>query len=218
MTLLAYRPDLAIALADESPSSGLADDTRDELSRIAQQIVTLVAPLKGVRSLSTAERLVSLAVPDYALLAKQVMQVLSRSDAFESARRMPRSLNDSIRESTLVSEDVKEQLQGVLESMGAYMDWFRRDYAWETNEGRQRALSPLVNEVNDHLTRVEVAFTAISLVLHEPPDSTADAIPILAELVDRCWTEVEDALMSLAEYDDTGETIPLSEVKAELGL
>lgn len=219
MTLLAYRPELAIALADESAPSGLSQSVRDELKHIRQQIVALVVPLGGVRSLSTAERLVSLATPAYAKLSKQVTEVLSRSGGAKPATQALRPLNDSIGESILVPEDVKEQLQGVLESVGAYMDWFRRNFAEATDESKQRALMPLVEQVHDHLTRTEVAFIAISLVLDETPGSAPEAIPILAEFVDRCWTEVEDAFMSLAEYgDDEGGATPLSEVKAELGL
>ena len=218
MTLLTYRPDLAITLADESSPTGISRNARDELKRIGQRITALVLPLTHVRSLSTAEELISPAVPEYVTLAKQANQLLSQSNVSESARHAFRPLTDSIRESTLVSEDIKEQLQGVLESLEEYMDWFRRNYAEETNEGKQVALTPLVQQVNDRLPRVEMAISAISLVLDENPDSTPSAIPILSELADRCWTEVEDVFLSHAQYEDDGETVPLSEVKAELGL
>ena len=218
MTTLTYRPELTIALADDSSLGGLSADARDELKRISQQIVTLIVPLTRVSSSTEAENLVTRAVPSYTGLARQLQQLLSRPDAAALKRRPFRPLADSIRESTMVPVQVKEDLQGVLESVDAYMNWFRRRYGGETDEAKQDDFTPLVQQVVGPLTRVEVALMAICLALDEDTDSTADAIPTLAEFADRCWTEVEDLFLSLATYDDEGGTVPLSEVRANLGL
>ncbi len=178
----------------------------------------VLRPLTQVRSLAAAERLILNAGPDYRALATQCADLQSNIDAPGPAARFVDPFANIIRESTLISEDAKEQLYGVLESSAAYMDWFHRSITNGTGEDEQRAFTAIIQQVADHVERAGMALTAIGVVLAGHAGSTPEAIPTLAELADRCWTEVEDVFLGLAEYDDDGETVPLAEVKAELGL
>ena len=217
MATLAYPPELVIAFGDSLPSD-LSEDVRDKRKRIVEQIEMVLRPLTQVRSLAAAERLILNAGPDYRALATQCADLQSNIDAPGPAARFVDPFANIIRESTLISEDAKEQLYGALESSAAYIDWFHRSVANAIGEDEQRAFAAIIQQVVDHLERAGMALTAIGLILKEPPDSTPKAIPILAELADRCWTEVEEVFLGLAAYDDDGETVPLAEVKAELGL
>ena len=217
MTLLDYRPELAIARVDDSSSKALPPSTRDTLRDLHEQITALVVPLTRVQLLSEAERLASLAAPDYIALATQRAQLLS-ADAPRLGTDAVSPLTDSIRESALMSNDIKEQLYGALESFAAYVDWFHRNNANTASEDKQRTVTAIVQHVQDYVAQAGMALSALKLVLSENSRSTSESIPVLAELVDRCWTEVEDVFLSLAKHDDEGGTVPLSEVKAELGL
>ena len=99
----------------------------------------------------------------------------------------------------------------------AYFEWIGRNYMNLLVEEKQRA-TEVLEQVGHDIAGAEAARLAIGLTIKGMPGSNRQAIPVLAELVDRCWTEVEDALMSLAEYGDEGSTVPLGEVKADLGL
>ncbi len=218
MTILAYPPELVIAFGDSLPSN-LSEDARDERKRIVEQIATLLRPLIQVRSVAAAERLILDAAPDYRALATQCADLRPNIDAPEPAASFVDPFANIIRESTLVSEDAKQQLYGALQSTAAYIDWFYRSITKGTGEGEQRAFTATIQQVTNHVQRAGIALTAIGLVLAGDSGSTPEAIPTLAELADRCWTEVEDVFLGLGEYgDDGGETIPLSEVRAELGL
>ena len=217
MTLLAYRPELATALADDSGPSGVSQAVRDELRRIEQEMRTLVAPLTQVHSLSAAEVQAASIAPGYVDLVMRWGQtwLLDHESVPVVNSRSP--LFDDIHRSDMIPEDIKETLYGVLESSMAYFEWIGRSYTNLLVEEKQRA-TEVLEAVGYDIAGAEAALLAIGLTIKGMPGSDSQAIEVLAELVDRCWTEVEDALMSLAEYDDAGETIPLSEVKAELGL
>ena len=218
MTLLAYRPDLAIALADELLARGLSEDARQKLTRIHEQTIALVTPLAQVRSLTEADNLTSLATSDYIALAASRVGLRSDVDVLREGTNVVSPLIESVRESSLMSEEIKEQWYGALESFAAYVDWFWTNYADAADEDRQSAVTAMVQHTQRHMARAGMAFDALVLILNSTLGSTPDALPILAELADRCWTEVEDYFLSLAEYDDKGGTVPLSEVKTELGL
>ena len=218
MTLLAYRPDLAIALADELLARGLSEDARQKLTRIHEQTIALVTPLAQVRSLTEADNLTSLATSDYIALAASRVGLRSDVDVLREGTNVVSPLIESVRESSLMSEEIKEQWYGALESFAAYVDWFWTNYADAADEERQSAVTAMVQHTQRHMARAGMAFDALVLVLNRKLGYTPDALPILAELADRCWTEVEDYFLSLAEYDDDGGTVPLSEVKTELGL
>ena len=217
MTMLGYRPELAIALADESPSADLADNTRDELSRIAQQMRALVTPLTRVRSLTAATEQAASIAPEYINLAMQWGQarLQDHGSAPEVATRSP--MFDDIHRSEMIPEDIKENLYGALESSMAYFSWLTQNYK-NLVGGEMPHAAAAIEKVGYVTAGAEAALLAIGLTLRGTPESAPQAIPVLAELADRCWTEVEDVFLSLAEYDDDGETVPLSEVKAELGL
>lgn len=124
----------------------------------------------------------------------------------------------TIGESELVPDAVKEQLQGVLDSSDAYFEWLANVRQSPHDEDRERSIAKAIEAVRDHVLQGEIALNAVESIFAGTAEATADALPILAELADRCWAEVEDYFLSQAEYDDEGDTVPLSEVKANLGL
>ena len=218
MTTLTLRPELAAELTDYSSPSGSAEDTRAELNQIEQQMHTLVAPLTRVRALPVAEEEAVLVAPGYIYLVMQWGQTWLRThDSLPEVNTRSPIFAD-IQRSDMISEDVRHKLFGALESSMGYFDWIRRSYKSLAAEEHQR-VTEVLEQVGLDVAVAEAALLAIGMVIKGMPGSTAMAIPVLAELVDRCWTEVEDALMSLTEYgDDNGDTVPLSEVKAQLGL
>ena len=218
MTMLAYTPKLAAALADGSLSAGLSDAKLDTLKRIHEQITVLTVPLTNVQSLPVAEELAASLAPEYARLVILWSQVLPPADALELNTDEESPLIDRVRESGLLSNATKEQLYGALESSRAFFDWFSRVSGHSVAKEQEDAVAAIVEEVRGRVAQAEMAFIAVGLILERIPDSTPEAIPILSELADRCWTEVEDVFLGLAEYDYDGETVPLAEVKAELGL
>ena len=218
MTLLAYRPELAIALADDSHPSDLAQDVRVELKRIEEEMRALVAPLAQVRPLPATEIMAASVAPAYIELAMQWgrTRLQDHESAPEENTRSP--LFEDIRRSDMIPEDTKATLYGALESSMAYFAWIGRNYTTLMVEERQYATEAL-EQVGYDIAAAEAALLAIGLTIKGMPGADSQAIPALAELVDRCWTEVEDVFLSLAEDDeDDGETVPLSEVKAQLGL
>ena len=218
MTTLTLRPELATEPADYSSPSGLAEDTRAELNQIEQQMHTLVAPLTRVHALPVAEEEAVLVASGYIYLAMQWGQTWLRShDSLpEVSNRGP--MFADIQSSGMVSEDVRQKLFGALESSVGYFSWIRHGYESLAAEEQQR-VTDVLEQVGLDVAAAEAALLAIGMVIKGMPGSTPMAIPVLAELIDRCWTEVEDALMSLATYDDDeGGTVPLSEVRANLGL
>ena len=218
MTMLAYTPKLAAALADGSLSAGLSDAKLGTLKRIHEQITVLIAPLTSVQSLPVAMELAASLAPEYARLVVHWSQTLPVADALKVNTDGESPLIGRVRESGLLSNATKEQLHGAFESSRAFFDWFSRVSGHSVAKEQEDAIAAIVEEVRDHVAQAEMAFIAIGLILEGNPDSTPEAIPTLAELADRCWTEVEDVFLGLAEYDDDGETVPLAEVKAELGL
>lgn len=218
MTLLAYRPELVTALPDESAPSGLSQDVREEFIRIHEQAVALVLPLTNVRSLSEAERLAELAASDYIALATESARVTSETDTLRVGSSVIRPLVDSIRESTLVPEEAKEQLQGALQSFAAFVDWYWRNQTRAGGEDERHRIDSLVLNVQDQTAMAGIALSTVAAILNGHADATPEAISILAELADHCWSTVEDVFLSLGEYDDEDETVPLSEVRAKLGL
>ena len=218
MTLLAYRPELAIALADDSGPSGVSQAVRDELRRIENAMRNLVALLTQVQSLSAAEVLAASIAPAYIELATQWgrTRLQDRESVPEANTRNP--LFEDIHRSDMIPEDTKETLYGALESSVAYFAWIHRNYATLMVEERQH-VTEVLEQVGYDIAGVEATLVAVGLTIKGVPGSDPQAIPPLAELVDRCWTEVEDVFLSLAKHeDDDGGTVPLSEVKAELGL
>ena len=217
MATLTYRPELATALADDSHSSGLPQSARDEYKRIHEQTIDLVTPLAQVQSFAEALRLASLATPDYIALATRRVGLLSDDEALRGGTEVVGPLIDSVRESSLMPDAVKEQWYGALESFAAYINWFWRNYP-AVNGDREHAVTAMVQHTQDDVARAGMTFDALVLILNSKLGSTPEAIPILAELADRCWAEIEDAFLRLAEHDDEGGTVPLSEVKEQLGL
>lgn len=217
MATLTYRPELAIGPVGDSSLTGSPENTRIELNEIEQQMHALVAPLTQVYSLPAAEEQAVLVAPGYIYLVMQWGQTWLRSHGSlpEADNRSP--LFDDIGRSDMVSEDIKEKLYGALESSMGYFGWIRQSYE-NLAPDEKRRVTEVLEQVGLDVAAAEAALLAIGMTIKRMPGSTLQAIPVLAEFVDRCWTEVEDALMSLAEYGDEGGTIPLSEVKAELGL
>lgn len=218
MTLLAYRPELVTVPPDEADPSGLPQDMREEFIRIHEQAVALVLPLTNVRSLSEAERLAELAASDYIALATESARVTSETDALRVGSSVIRPLVNSIQESPLMSEEAKEQLQGALQSFAAYVNWYWRSHTRAVGEDERHRIDSLVLHVQDQTAMAGIAFSTVAAILNGHASATPEAISILAELADHYWTEVEDVFLSLAEYNDEGGTVPLSEAKAELGL
>lgn len=217
MTLLAYRPDLGAALADDPSSTGLAEGTRDAVRMLQAQLVELTRPLTSVHSMPAAEKLVASILPDYVKLAIRWAEILSDVAPHETSENLGSAFAESIRESSLISGAVRGQLEGVLESSDAYFAWFAR--IRQTSLDPEGSVTSVVEGVRDSVARGELALNAIESVLVGTVDAAPEAIPILTELADRCWTEVEDYFLSLTEYgDDKGDTVPLSEVRADLGL
>ena len=218
MTTLAYTPKLAAALADGSLSAGLSDAKLDTLKRIHEQITALIVPLTSVQSLPVAEELAASLAPEYAKLVVHWSQTLPVADALKLNTDEESPLIGRVGESGLLSNAAKEQLHGALESSKAYFDWFSRVSLHSVAKEQEDAIAAIVVEVRDRVAQAEMAFIAVGLILEGTPGSTPQAIPILAELADRCWTEVEDVFLGLTEYDNGGEIVSLDDVKAELGL
>ena len=217
MTLLAYRPVLTTSLVEDSDSSDPSQGPPDELSRIEQEMRALVLPLTQVQSLSAVEVQAASLAPAYVDLAMQWVQTWLQDHPSVPDVNTRSPIFDDIRRSDMIPEDTKETLYGALESSMAYFGWIGQNYTTLVIEERQHA-TEVLEQVGYDIACAEAALLAIGLTIKRMPGSDPQAIPALAELVDRCWTEVEDALMSLAEYGDDDETVPLSEVKAELGL
>ena len=217
MTLLAYRPELGVTLAEGSRSGRLPRGPGDELLRLEQELRTLVIPLTQVRSLPAAAEQAGTIAPAYIDLAIQWGKTQWQVHGSASSTHTRSPLFDDIRRSGMVSEEAMEQLHGALESSVAYFDWITKSYETLSGEEKQRATAALEG-VGDVVAGAEAALLALGLAVRGFPGSAPQAVPVLAELVDQCWTAVEDTLMSLTEYGDEGGTIPLSEVKAELGL
>lgn len=217
MTTLTYRPELAVALADAPGQSGLTEDARRELGRISEQINALIMPLTRVRSLPEAERLAASAVSDHIELATQGTQILSDAGELRTGSGVVTSLFDSTHESPWLGEEVKEQLHGTLESLAAYVDWFWSNNA-TADKNRQRTAAGIVKQVQYPIAQAVMALSALALLLTGKADALPEVIPVLADLADHCMTEVEDAFLGLVEHGDSEDAVPLSEVKAKLGL
>lgn len=218
MATLTYRPELATDLVSDSSPAGLAESKRTELSQIEQQMHALVAPLTKVHSMPMAEEQALLVAPGYLYLVMEWGRTWLRSHGSlpEADNRSP--LLEDLRSSDMVSEDVRQKLFGALESSMGYFGWIHRRYENLTADEKRR-VNEVLEQVGLNVAAAEAALLAIGMTIKKMPGSTPQAIPVLAEFVDRCWTEVEDAFMSLAGYgDDEGGTVPLSEVRAELGL
>ena len=110
MTLLAYRPELAIALEDDSDQSGLSQDVRAELKRIEEEMRTLVAPLTQVRSLSATEVLTASIAPAYIELAMQWGRTRLQDREFVPGANTRSPLFEDIHRSDMIPEDIKENL------------------------------------------------------------------------------------------------------------
>jgi len=221
VTTLTHRPEPSTALAEDPHPSGLSQGS-DELTHLKQEMRALVFPLAQVRSKAAAVEQAATIAPGYIGLAMQWEQARlqdSWPQGYESeADTNARSpLFDDILGSDMVSEDTKEKLCAALESSMAYFNWIRRGYENLAREEAQRVAVDL-ERVGPAIAGAEAAFLAIGLTLKGTPGSAPAAVPVLAELVDRIWTEVEDVFLSHVQYDEEGETIPLSQVKAELGL
>ena len=217
MATLTHRPELATEPVGDLSPTGLPGDTRAELNKIEQQMHAIVAPLTQIHSLPMAEEQAVLVAPGYAYLVMQWGQTWLRkfSSLPEVTARSP--LFDDIGRSDMVSEDIKEKLYGALESSMGYFGWIHRSYEnLDTDE--KRRVTEVLEQVGLDVAAAEAALLAVGMVIKGMPGSTPMAIPALAEFVDRCWTEVEDALMSLARYDDESGAVSLGEVRAELGL
>ena len=222
MTLLAYRPELATALEEESIGRDLSKDARQELMRIHKQITALTIPLTRAQSLPDAEKVVTRIESDYLHLGERWTELLLASGlAYEKLGGINEQLPDKLSKAEFVDPEVKQQWSSVLDSAHASAAWLnqRGDDALRTDNQEDIALVANVTEqARSPVVRFEAVKNAIDLILSEAPGATPKAIPMLVELADRCWTEVEDVFLSLAEYDDDGGTVPLSEVKTELGL
>ena len=108
-----------------------------------------------------------------------------------------------------LSDAVREQLRGVLESADAYFAWLARTGQTPLDEDEECSVAAVIEKVQGHVARGELALNAIESIFAETPGAVPQAVPILAELADNCWTEVEDVFLSLAEDDeDDGETVP----------
>ena len=215
MTLLTCRPELALALSDEPPMNGSADEGRDEFSRIAQRMRALVASLSRVHSLSAAQA--ARVAPEYVGLAMQWAEARRQHPELAPETDAGSPLFDLFDQSDMIPGATRERLYGALKSSTAYFDWLTRNYD-SIAGGEMPHTADVVDRAGYAIAGAEAAFLAIGLILKGVSGSAFDALPILAELVDRIWTEVEDAFMSLAEYDNESGAVPLSEVKAELGL
>ena len=217
MATLTYRPDPAAEFTNESLPAGSTENMQAELSQIEQQMHALVAPLTQVHTLPMAEEQAVLVAPGYMYLVMQWGQTWLRGHGSlpEVSSRSP--LFDDIQDSDMVAEDVRQKLFGALESSMGYFNWIHRSYEDLAAEEKRR-VTEVLEQIGLDVAAAEAALLAVGMVIKGMPGSTPMAIPALAEFVDRCWTEVEDALMSLAEYDDDGDTVPLSEVRADLGL
>ncbi len=130
LAFLAYRPEPAIALMEESLASGLLQDAGVERQPIHEQFAALIIPLTKVQSLRSAEEYIASIAPAYLRLVTFGGQTSLDADASDIRKDAKGFWIDRAHDSGWVPDEVIEQLSGVIESSSAFLAQRRRMCIW----------------------------------------------------------------------------------------
>ncbi|MEX2377228.1 MAG: hypothetical protein WD848_04285 [Dehalococcoidia bacterium] len=231
VSILSY-PGIPVADGGESgPFSSLPEDAQQRIMDASDALEDLLAPLAQVHGRKGLEVLLSHIQPRYVRICGDVMQaVLSAGWNYQRTQEMAepalsrmRSLAES--RADLLGAEALEQLTGALDSMAGLQAWVAGVIGGlgEDPDAVLYKLSLLPGPAETHMAHAQMVIGTVHLILADRiSEWLQESVPVLCSAADDYMTAVEDAFLSFSSLresgHDSGDTVPLDEVRRKLAL
>lgn len=177
----------------------LADDQRQRLVGVGQQLITLLSPLARITTRGALDNVLQNIGVLWTKIALELFEILSTQNLTELVKQASIETEALARKKAdVLGEESLEQFLGAYKSLRAFTEWtLAQDRLGGVDAARARFMEPIVGPT---VLRSSILLTTIIFVLAEAiPDWQIEAIPALCSAADDYMTQVEDAFESLIQ-------------------